>query len=209
MPATPDPMTRKSVSAATTLPPQGPTIIAAIPHLVTISRGLAVFGVAWLLHQHPGNAASYLFLAAVTTDLVDGWLARRIGSETRIGLLLDPMADKLLFTGTWLALWSTGRAPQWLAGAMIFRDIIVMAGWATSAARGHLWKPSKIGQIMVAYEAVALTVLLFHGPWLDVHWHSVGVVIGGIALALSIASLVGYAIAGPRSTCSPPPSPQM
>jgi hypothetical protein len=54
------------------------------------------------------------------------------------------------------------------------------------------WTANPSGQIGVAFEGVALCVLLFHGPWYDVHWPSVGTLLGLIALALSVVQLLEY-----------------
>lgn len=169
-----------------------------LPNLVTAARGLCGVIVAALL-VGPGHhfAAFWVFVAAIASDLVDGWLARRLDARSRAGEWLDPLSDKLLTDLTWVALWWIDFAPGWLAGALLARDLAVALAWAWAAPRGRRWLPNPLGQIMVAYEGVALSVLVFHGPWLGVHWPSVGVVLGTVALFLSFASLVQYAWQGP------------
>lgn len=179
-----------------------------LPNLVTAGRGLCGLVVAGLL-VGPGLhfLAFWIFVAAIASDLVDGWLARRLDARSSAGEWLDPLSDKLLTDLTWVAVWWIGFAPGWLAGAIIGRDLLVLLAWAWAAPRGRRWLPNPLGQIMVAYEGVALSVLVFHGPWLGVHWPSVGVVLGAIALLLSFASLVQYVRQGPISATAPPASP--
>lgn len=169
-----------------------------LPNLVTASRGVAGLVIAALLIGPGLNfVAFWVFVGAIATDLVDGWLARRLDVRSSTGEWLDPLSDKVLTDVTWIALWWVDFAPGWLAGAIIARDAAVAIGWAWAAPRGKRWKPNATGQIMVAYEGVALSVLVFHGPWNGTHWPSVGVVLGVIALVLSLASVVQYALQGP------------
>lgn len=177
-----------------------------LPNLVTASRGVAgILIAALLLGPRAHFLAFWIFMAAIATDLVDGWLARRLGARSTLGEWLDPLSDKALTDLTWIALWWIEFAPAWLALANIGRDLAVLAAWMWAAPRGMRWQPTPVGQVTVAYEGVALSVLIFHGPWLQVHWPSVGIVLGCIALALSLVSLVEYAVKGPvRDTASGP-----
>lgn len=169
-----------------------------VPNLVTASRGLLGLVVAGLLLGPGWNfLAFWVFIAAIVTDLVDGWLARRLDAYSSVGEWLDPLSDKVLTDVSWAALWWVGFAPGWLVAAVLVRDLAVAVGWAWAGPRGLRWRPNAAGQIMVAYEGVALAIFIFHGPWLDVHWPSVGVVLGAIALTLSFVSLIQYLVGGP------------
>lgn len=72
--------------------------------------------------------ALILFFIAGFSDGVDGFLAKRFDWHTRIGALLDPIADKLLVGGTFIALVVTGLIPVWLAILVIVRDVIIVGG---------------------------------------------------------------------------------
>jgi CDP-diacylglycerol---glycerol-3-phosphate 3-phosphatidyltransferase len=164
-------------------------VCAALPNLLTAARGLAGPVVAWLvLGLAWSDAAFVVFLFAILTDLADGWLARRLGATSALGRLLDPLSDKALVTSTWLALGIVGWAPWWLAAPMLLRDLAVGVGWALLGRPDA--PPSMTGRLKVSFEGVALPILLFRDPWLDVHWPSVGVALGAVALALSVASAI-------------------
>lgn len=173
-----------------------------LPNAITATRALCGPIVAVLLVGYGENlVAFWVFLFAIVTDLIDGWVARLLDAFHPAGLWLDPLSDKVLTDCTWVALGWVGFAPVWLSAAMVGRDLLVMSAWAYVWIRrlDLQWTPRPIGQVMVPFEGVALTVLLFHGPWLNTHWPTVGTVIGIISLALSIVSLLEYALVGPEN----------
>jgi cardiolipin synthase len=77
-----------------------------------------------------------VFLVAAFTDLLDGFFARRLGQETRLGLYLDPAADKLLIITCYLALSFFGFLPPWLAVVVFFKDLFMVIGVALLGVLG-------------------------------------------------------------------------
>lgn len=172
-----------------------------IPNAITASRGLAGFPIAWLVLEHEANlAAFWLYIAAIATDLVDGAIARKLDAQSSTGLWLDPVSDKVLANTTWIALWTIGWAPWWIAGVILARDVAVVLAWLWLRSRGIVGRPNMVGRLATSFEGVALPVLLLHQWWLGVHWMTVGVMLGGITLALSLASSVQYAVGLLRRT---------
>ena len=173
-------------------------MIRHVPNMITASRGLCGPVCTWLLVAHHANhAAFWLFLAAICTDLVDGYVARKLDAISPMGKWLDGLSDKVLTDFVWVGLAGASFCPTWLAATIIARDLAVIVAWLWAFRAGKRWEASPMGQVMVAFEGTAVCVLLFHGPWLDVHWPSVGTVIGSISLALSLGSLLGYLRSGP------------
>lgn len=165
---------------------------------VTASRGLVGLLIAWLLvGPGPDRLGVWLFVAAMFTDLVDGWLARRLDATSDLGHWLDPLSDKVLTDACWLALWWVGWAPVWLAATMLARDVIVGVGYISALRGGRRYGANLPGRLMVSFEGVAVAVLLYHGPWLGVDWPAVGTVLGGLTLALSLVSAGLYLVRGP------------
>ncbi|MGH7334413.1 MAG: CDP-diacylglycerol--glycerol-3-phosphate 3-phosphatidyltransferase [Candidatus Rokuibacteriota bacterium] len=80
-----------------------------------------------LLYKRPGFAL-VVFASAALTDLLDGYVARRRGSQTRLGAFLDPMADKLLLTAAFVTLTQLRVLPAWITIVVISRDAILMMG---------------------------------------------------------------------------------
>lgn len=180
-------------------------MLSILPNALTVIRGLigpAVAGLVLLADAH--TLAFWLFLTAILTDLCDGWVARALNAESALGKVLDPFADKVLNTSTWLALGLVGWAPWWLAGTMLLRDLAVGIGWFA------LGRPvpyaTMSGRLKVSFEGVALPILLFRHDWLGVHWPSVGLVLGLCALVLSLVSSLAHLRipAGSDNPGSPP-----
>ena len=164
-----------------------------VPNLITASRGaLGPVCAWWVVAYGAHHAAFWLFLFAICTDLLDGFAARRLGATSSTGKWLDGLSDKFLTDFVWVGLAWVAFAPWWLAISIIARDAVVIVAWLWAFRTGRRWEASALGQVMVAFEGTALCVLLFHGPWLGIHWPSVGTAIGTISLVLSLVSLLDY-----------------
>src|SRR5882672_3409398 len=83
--------------------------------------------ISLLVYKQRGPALA-VFLAAALTDLLDGYVARRQGSQSRLGAFLDPMADKLLLTASFATLTYLRALPAWIMIVVISRDAILMFG---------------------------------------------------------------------------------
>ena len=83
--------------------------------------------VSLLVYRKPGPAL-VVFAVAALTDLLDGYIARRRASQTRLGAFLDPMADKLLLTASFVTLTYLKVLPFWIAAVVISRDVILVVG---------------------------------------------------------------------------------
>ena len=83
--------------------------------------------VALLVYRKPG-AALIVFALAALTDLLDGYVARRQGIQSRLGAFLDPLADKLLLTASFATLTYLRALPAWIMIVVISRDLILMLG---------------------------------------------------------------------------------
>ena len=83
--------------------------------------------VSLLVYRKPGPAL-LVFAAAALTDLLDGYVARRSGSQSRLGAFLDPIADKLLLMASFVTLTYLKALPFWITAVVISRDVILVAG---------------------------------------------------------------------------------
>lgn len=99
-----------------------------IPNLITFFRFLLVAPVVWMLLRDDYAAALILFLIAGASDGLDGFLAKHFGWTSRLGGLMDPLADKLLLVSCYLALGWQGLIPGWLVAVVVARDLIIFSG---------------------------------------------------------------------------------
>ena len=99
-----------------------------IPNLISFARILLTIPVVWLLMEREFSAALILFGIAGFSDGLDGYLAKRFDWQSRLGGLLDPLADKALLMSSFLVLGVLGLIPVWLVLLVIFRDLLIVGG---------------------------------------------------------------------------------
>jgi len=117
--------------------------------------------------DHALGWAAALFTVAAITDFFDGFLARRWKTESTFGAFLDTTADKLLVTGSLLALVSIDRVSIWAALIIFMREFVVMALRGLVALGGGLMKPSTWGKIkaVAQFLAIGFAFVRFGEPW--------------------------------------------
>ena len=99
-----------------------------IPNIISIVRILLVVPVVALILHGDYLAALLLFVIAGISDGIDGYLARQFAWQSRLGSILDPVADKLLLIATFVSLSQVGLISVWLVIAAISRDLIIVGG---------------------------------------------------------------------------------
>ncbi len=101
---------------------------ADIPNIISVLRiGLVLPVVAALVHEQ-FTLALLLYTVAGVSDALDGYIAKRYNCASRLGSILDPLADKLLLVSTYVALAWLGLLPVWLVAAVAARDILILVG---------------------------------------------------------------------------------
>jgi cardiolipin synthase len=108
-----------------------------IPNLLSFLRIALVPVFLWLLLQELFLAAIVVLAVAGLTDFLDGFLARKLNQTTKLGKMLDPVADRLYIFATLLALSATGYVPWWLAGLVILRDLLMLFSMPVLASVGY------------------------------------------------------------------------
>ncbi len=99
-----------------------------LPNLLTLCRILLTPVLVILLLRQDYLGALFIFAVAGVSDALDGAIARLMKQKTRIGAILDPIADKLLLASSFITLAVTGPVPEWLAVIVISRDVIILFG---------------------------------------------------------------------------------
>ncbi|HHJ14755.1 MAG TPA: CDP-alcohol phosphatidyltransferase family protein [Gammaproteobacteria bacterium] len=99
-----------------------------IPNMITVARILLVGPVVWSLWRERYDLALGLFFVAGTSDALDGFLAKHFGWTSRLGALLDPLADKALLVSCYAMLSWNGLLPFWLLALVVARDLVIVSG---------------------------------------------------------------------------------
>jgi CDP-diacylglycerol---glycerol-3-phosphate 3-phosphatidyltransferase len=106
-----------------------------------------------------------IFLAAATTDLLDGYLARRWKQVTTVGTLLDPIADKLLISAALISLVYSHRVAAWMAIVIIGREFAVDGLRSIAAASGYIIRASELGKTKMIAQVAAVALLIAGQRW--------------------------------------------
>lgn len=125
---------------------------------------IPLFMLCFLDQQEPGlMAAVIIFALAACTDKLDGYFARKYNQITRLGKLLDPLADKLLISVAIIMMVQVNMISSWVAVIIIAREIVITALRMVAAEQGIALAADRYGKIkMVLQVAAILTVLLHH-----------------------------------------------
>ena len=135
-----------------------------LPNAISIARIIMVAPILMYIVDEKYGAALILFFIAGFSDGVDGFLAKRFDWHTRIGALLDPIADKLLVGGTFITMFLTGLVPVWLAALVLFRDVVIIGG-ATAynyLVRPVEGEPTRISKLNTALQLLFIVFVLSH-----------------------------------------------
>jgi cardiolipin synthase len=136
-----------------------------LPNILTIFRFLLVPPVVYYMLNHEFGPALVLFAVAGFSDALDGFLARRYHWTSRMGALMDPLADKLLMVSSFLTLGWLGLLPYWLVGLVILRDLVIVTGAIIYNARIELVEadPSIVSKLnTLAQILLVLSVMFSH-----------------------------------------------
>lgn len=132
------------------------------------------------------------FVAASLTDLLDGYVARQLKSETAMGRLLDPMADKLLINSALIMLVALGRIPGWMVVLIVAREVAITGLRGIASANGLVIAASLFGKAKTFVQSFAIGALILHYPSGSFDPHFIGMILLWIALVLTLWSGVDY-----------------
>jgi CDP-diacylglycerol--glycerol-3-phosphate 3-phosphatidyltransferase len=152
-----------------------------LPNSITMSRIASVPLLIWFLSPHSpfhgenGEqelAASGLFILASITDGLDGYLARKRKQITTMGMLLDPLADKLMVTAAYIILvaYNPRIVPAWIAVLIIGREFLVSGLRSIAASEGFTIDASEIGKLKTVIQIVSVVAAILAHRWDDWFW---------------------------------------
>jgi cardiolipin synthase len=134
--------------------------VLTVPNVLSAIRLATVPVFLYLFVSGSEEAAVIVYGTAAWTDFFDGYIARRLGQESELGRLLDPLADRIFIVALALALVAVGALPWWLTTAIVARDVVLLSLWPLFERRG-------VGRIQVNFTGKSATAsLLFGLTWL-------------------------------------------
>lgn len=181
-----------------------------LPNAITIARILCAPVFLWLLLADAGAggglrwAAAVLFIVAIATDGVDGYIARRYRIVSDLGKLLDPIADKALTGMAFVGLSILGELPWPITIVVLIREIGITV-YRFIVVSDHVLAAAWMGKLKTVFQAIALSIALLplaglsDAPaWQAGVWWA-GVVTMTIAVVLTIASGIDYVVTEARA----------
>lgn len=177
------------------LPKGGIKKMLSHPNSLTLFRILAVPVIVILL-LFPNRLCTFIaaliFSAAAITDYLDGYLARRRGLVTDLGKVMDPVADKLLVSSSFIMLASLHWIPAWMVCIIVGRELAVTGLRNIIAEKGEDISASWLGKYKTGFQIAAIIPLIFHYQYFGINLHAIGYVFLIGALIFTVWSGVDY-----------------
>jgi CDP-diacylglycerol--glycerol-3-phosphate 3-phosphatidyltransferase len=153
----------------------GTSQLVNLPNYITLSRILSIPLLMWILFSGTFSSsrgekellASIVFIAASLTDGIDGLLARKRGQVTTLGMLLDPLADKLLIAAAFVSLvqFNPELVPAWVAVVVIGREFLVSGLRSIAASEGFTIEASDLGKFKMFTQIVSVVAAILAHRW--------------------------------------------
>ena len=183
----------------------GPVSVGNIANIITVARIVAAPVVLWLIVVVDAGewgvwrfVAAGLFVVAISTDGVDGALARKRNLITTSGVLMDPIADKALTGAAFIALALVAELPWWVVVVILGREILITV-FRFAVLSKKVIPASRGGKAKTISQSIALALWLtpmwvFVGEWIfAVNW-----VFMGVAVVLTVVTGIDYLVRGLR-----------
>src|ERR687898_2787754 len=162
-----------------------------LPNFITLVRILLIPVFVMLFFTPTPDrslSAAFVFVVAAITDLLDGYIARRTGQITKLGRLLDPIADKLLVLSALILLVQVDRVSALMAILIIAREVAVTGIRAIAATEGLIMSAEVTGKYKMALQVIAIVLLVLEGTAVEAigNLHLAGIV------TLYLSLILGY-----------------
>jgi CDP-diacylglycerol--glycerol-3-phosphate 3-phosphatidyltransferase len=183
-----------------------------LPNSITMTRIIMIPLFLWVLSPHfpwQGShgeqeiTASLLFVLASITDGLDGYLARKRGQITTMGMLLDPLADKIMVTAAFVALvaYNPEVVKVWIVVVIIGREFLISGLRSIAASEGFTITASELGKLKTVVQIVAVVSAVLAHRWdhwqigliaIPVKWYAIAAIY--FAALIAVISAVDYFI---------------
>ena len=158
-------------------------MVKHIPNLLSAFRILVLIAIILCLDEGLNIYGFVLFLFGIASDVLDGYLARKHKTVTKIGIILDPLADKILVIGILIALIKIMDIPYWMVIVIVFRECAVTGLRVVAASENIVISANIWGKLKTTSQFVALSVLILG-------YRQIGIYLLFVAVILTLIS--GY-----------------
>jgi CDP-diacylglycerol--glycerol-3-phosphate 3-phosphatidyltransferase len=154
-----------------TSPPPRRTLakdVLNIPNILTLGRICAIPFFVWLLDSptpRRGFWACIVFTAAAITDLLDGYLARKLGVVSVLGKFLDPLADKLMVITVLVILASQSLVPSWVVVVVAAREFLITGLRSVAAGQGVVVSSTQLGKSKAFTQNIMILLIILAQPY--------------------------------------------
>jgi CDP-diacylglycerol--glycerol-3-phosphate 3-phosphatidyltransferase len=166
-------------------------LLVNAPTIITFSRILLIPVFILVISTKP-LLGTVIFLVAVLTDTFDGYLARKSKQVTKFGVLLDPLADKLLVISALVVLVDMGFIEAWIAIVIIAREFIVTGLRIVALSKDMVIPAEMGGKIKTTAQFTSLLILLIDRSIVGLDLYNLGYYLLWLAMLVGIASGIQY-----------------
>ena len=167
-----------------------------IPNMLSVLRIVLIpFFIFLLLPAGPGTVCVWpfvVFSVASITDFLDGYIARSTNQITKLGKLLDPIADKILTSAALIFLVQLQRVAAWIVIVIIAREFAITGIRAMASAEGFIMPADRMGKYKMGAQITAVLMLLLDNRLWIFNWHTLGTLSIWVAMVLSVVSGFQY-----------------
>ncbi|MGC8938547.1 MAG: CDP-diacylglycerol--glycerol-3-phosphate 3-phosphatidyltransferase [Thermodesulfovibrio sp.] len=167
------------------------TQIFNLPTTLTIIRILII---PIFIIETPTNPqlGAVLFFIASLTDFLDGYLARKFRQITKLGIILDPIADKLLVISALIILVDIARVPAWIATVIVLREFTITTMRFYALSRGVVIPAETAGKAKTVLQMISILLLLIAEEIYGVDLYDIGLILIYIATFVAVFSGIKY-----------------
>lgn len=172
-----------------------------VANLFTLLRLILVPYVMGAILDGRHTRALELFFVAAVTDVIDGALARTLRLGTQVGAYLDPIADKCLLSGVFLALGATGSVPWWCVAVVLGRDIYILLGVAAVMTLTNVRKfpPSRWGKRSTFAQIATAVTYMVENIWPGPALQAISSAMLWVCVVFTISSGIHYTLRGAQA----------